>query len=101
MAKAADKEITIIQDTTNDGNIMDIQMESVCIRCGKTRIFKRKWREVLERGAAITHTETVCPDKDCQKKVEADFEEKRQKRLLMESRKEANKEANKRVGIKL
>lgn len=80
---------------------MDIQLESVCIRCGKTRIFKRRWREVLERGSAIIHTETVCPDKECQKIVEAEFEEKRQKRLLMESRKEANKEANKRVSIKL
>lgn len=74
---------------------MDIQMESVCIRCGKTRIFKRKWREVLERGAAITHTETVCPDKECQAIVEAEFEEKRQKRLDMENRKIASKAAAK------
>lgn len=76
-------------------------MDSVCIRCGKMRIFKRKWREVLVRGSAITHTETVCPDKECQKIVDAEFEEKRQKRLLMESQKEANKEANKRVSIKI
>ena len=68
-------------------------MDSVCIRCGKTRIFKRKWREVLERGAAITHIETVCPDKECQKIVDAEFEEKRQKRLEMENRKIASKAA--------
>ncbi|KKR64735.1 MAG: hypothetical protein UU05_C0043G0003 [Candidatus Curtissbacteria bacterium GW2011_GWA1_40_47] len=26
-------------------------METPCIRCGKTRIVKRKWKETVERGA--------------------------------------------------
>ena len=61
--------------------------ESQCIRCGKVRIFKSRWREKLDKGAAITHTRTVCPDSDCQKIVDSEFEEKRAKRELLENRK--------------
>ena len=62
-------------------------METPCIRCGKTRIVKRKWKETVERGAPIIHVETVCPDPECQKIVDAQFDEIRQKRELQESRK--------------
>lgn len=60
--------------------------ETVCIRCGKVRIFKKKWKEVLEKGPSIIHTETVCPDAECQKIVEANFALMREKRLNMEQR---------------
>lgn len=67
------------------------KMESVCIRCGKTRIFKRKWREILEKGPSIMHVETVCPDGECQKIVDADFAERREKRLAIENKKQGIK----------
>lgn len=61
-----------------------LQVESSCIRCGKTRIFYRQWKEQVDgRGAVITHVETVCPDKDCQKLVDADFAARREKKLLL------------------
>ena len=41
-----------------------------CIRCGKVRIFGRTWSEQVGTSH-VTHTETVCPDGDCQKLVEA------------------------------
>lgn len=64
-----------------------LQIESSCIRCGKTRIFYRQWKErVNGRGAVITHVETVCPDKDCQEIVEAEFAAKREKKLLLTNR---------------
>lgn len=37
--------------------------ETVCIRCGKMRIFLRTWKDKAEgKGTMITHVETVCPD---------------------------------------
>lgn len=60
---------------------MEVQVESSCIRCGKIRIVKKVWVEKTEKGNPITHTQTVCPDKDCQKKVDAEFEAKREKKL--------------------
>ncbi|OGE05759.1 hypothetical protein A3F45_04105 [Candidatus Curtissbacteria bacterium RIFCSPHIGHO2_12_FULL_41_17] len=57
--------------------------ETVCIRCGKIRIFARRWKEKTEKGSVIIHEETVCPDPDCQKIVEAKFEEMRKKRELL------------------
>lgn len=60
--------------------------ETPCIRCGKTRIFKRQWKEEV-KGGVITHTETVCPDPECQKIVEADFAARREKRLSFENKK--------------
>ena len=65
--------------------------ESACIRCGKIRIFSKKWTEKMEKGTAITHIEFVCPDKDCQKIVDADFAARREKRLAMETKKTAVK----------
>lgn len=43
-----------------------------CTRCGKERIDSKTWVEKAETfygTTVITHTETVCPDKDCQKVV--------------------------------
>ena len=62
-------------------------METPCIRCGKTRIVKREWKEIVDRGTPIVHIETVCPDPECQKIVDAQFAEIRQKRELQESKK--------------
>jgi len=60
-----------------------ISRETVCIRCGKTRIFARRWKEKTDRGTVIIHEETVCPDKECQKIVDQKFEEMRKKRELL------------------
>lgn len=60
--------------------------ETTCIRCGKMRVYKRKWIEKPERGATITHLDSVCPDAECQKIVDADFAARREKRLAAEAR---------------
>lgn len=60
---------------------------NVCIRCGKTRVFFRRWKENADgRGSVITREEYVCPDRECQKVVDEKFEEMRTKRLGMEER---------------
>jgi hypothetical protein len=39
----------------------------------------------------ITHTLTVCPDKECQKLLDAEFKAKEEKKLLLRTKKEARK----------
>ncbi|OGG07153.1 hypothetical protein A3D05_03560 [Candidatus Gottesmanbacteria bacterium RIFCSPHIGHO2_02_FULL_40_24] len=51
---------------------------SVCIRCGKTRIKGKTWKEKVE-GAEVTITQTVCPDDDCQKIVDEMLQSKKEK----------------------
>ena len=53
-----------------------------CIRCGKERIDGKSWKEkvVSHFGTSyIVHTETRCPDKECQKIVEAKMDALRKK----------------------
>ena len=42
-----------------------------CIRCGKSRIITKTWRE-----EKITYSTSACPDIECQKIVDADLQEK-------------------------
>lgn len=69
-------------DTSNQTN-------SVCIRCGKTRIFLKTWKDRGERqkGTVITYEQTVCPDKECQKIVDEKFQKMRDIREATENRK--------------
>lgn len=43
---------------------------SPCIRCGKERIISKVWEEKID-DSVIINTEMVCPDPECQKKVDA------------------------------
>ena len=51
---------------------------STCIRCGKLRVIGKTWTEKLN-GSKITYTQTVCPDKECQKIVEEQLQVKKDK----------------------
>ncbi|MEK7166737.1 MAG: hypothetical protein AAB874_08070 [Patescibacteria group bacterium] len=42
---------------------------TLCIRCGKSRIFKNTWNELVGTSE-VTYTQSVCPDSACQKTVE-------------------------------
>lgn len=89
--------ITILEDQDPDQNVGKFSLMnksekqsfsskkfgSPCIRCGKTRIFSKRWVDKSGPGEPVTHEIYVCPDKDCQAIVSADFEAKRQKRLLL------------------
>ncbi len=47
-----------------------------CIRCGAERIIAKTWTETVKTysgESTITRTMMVCPDPDCQAKVEASF----------------------------
>jgi hypothetical protein len=49
-----------------------------CIRCGKTRIAGKTWTEQTP-GGVVTYTMTVCPDDECQKIVEHQLQEKKER----------------------
>lgn len=69
--------------------------ETVCIRCGKVRIFSRRWKEKVDgRGSVVTHEETVCPDPECQKLVDQHFSEMRDRRLRLIAGKQAKNQRN-------
>lgn len=75
-------------------------MTNLCIRCGNVRVFSRTWKEVIKaygNQTTITHTQFVCLDAECQKLVEAQLAQQREKRELVEYQKElakANKHKN-------
>ena len=57
-----------------------------CVRCGKDRIVSREWTQQIG-NTVLTRTDTVCPDKSCQKAVDMDMEEKRLKKEAIMNRK--------------
>ncbi|MEI6532688.1 MAG: hypothetical protein WCO06_02515 [Candidatus Roizmanbacteria bacterium] len=46
-------------------------MSNICIRCGTQRIVVKTWKEKIGEST-ITNTQTACPNKECQKKVDQD-----------------------------
>ena len=57
-----------------------------CIRCGKDRVVSKTWTQQIG-NTVLTRTDTVCPDKSCQKAVDLDMEEKRLKKEAIMNRK--------------
>lgn len=47
-----------------------------CIRCGKERIFSKKWKEYIGKSL-VTYTANICPDPECQKIVETGLKDKK------------------------
>lgn len=79
---------------------VDSTYPNPCIRCGKQRVDGKSWKEKIENHfgtSYITHTETVCPDKECQKIVEEKMNQARQKTLDLKMEKERKMEASKKL----
>ena len=49
-----------------------------CIRCGKTRIFKKSWTQDVA-GSKVTYTLTVCPDPQCQEIVTQQLQSRKER----------------------
>lgn len=64
---------------------MNQQYLNLCTRCGKERIVSRTWKE-RAGSSFITITESVCPDKACQSKVNAENKKHFDRRKAMELR---------------
>ncbi|OGY26478.1 MAG: hypothetical protein A2Z11_02560 [Candidatus Woykebacteria bacterium RBG_16_43_9] len=65
-----------------------------CIRCGKERI-KGKEKTISINSIKAKLTTYVCPDKECQKKVEAQLAAKEERRLAMAERRTHHHSKNK------
>lgn len=60
---------------------------SYCARCGKEGILFKRWVDDLGgKGNPATHELYVCPDSECQKKVDQKFAEMRQRKLDLKNR---------------
>ena len=74
-------------------------LSNPCIRCGKQRIASKTWVEKIDTfygQSEIVHTETVCPDKECQKIVaEGLAKQKERSDLLKHDREERMKQVQK------
>ena len=75
--------------------MVNIIQETVCIRCGKTRVFSKKWTEKTDSGQIIVHEQTVCPDAECQKVVDKHFADIRERKMNMINAKAAASNAKK------
>ncbi len=53
---------------------------TVCVRCGKQRIVLSVEEETIGNSVVVT-TETVCPDPDCQEKVDKMLKGEQEKRV--------------------
>lgn len=69
---------------------------NLCTRCGKQRVDSKSWTEEITSffgSSVIVHTETVCPDADCQKIVDEKMDALRQRTEDMKVEKEKRKDA--------
>lgn len=61
---------------------MSLSTTNPCTRCGKERVEGKKYKEEVATffgTSTIIHTDTVCPDAECQKIVEEKLEVQKQK----------------------
>jgi hypothetical protein len=76
-------------------------MKSPCTRCNKERVISKTWTETIETysgKSVITHTETICPDPECQavvdKQLNASRERNAQAKADREKRAQERMQAN-------
>jgi hypothetical protein len=71
--------------------------KNICCICGKERIVVRVWKEKID-DSIIENTETACPDKDCQQRLDRDILNQKKKRMQMEERKKESLK-NRKIAI--
>lgn len=70
-----------------------------CIRCGKERVIKKTWKELVG-NSLITYTTTTCPDAKCQEIVEKEIAARDEKKKAIAQKRLQSKE-NRRKSITL
>lgn len=69
-------------------------MTNICTNCGKNRVASKTWSETIElygRKQKVTYSDFVCPDPECQKIVEKQLSDQKEKRAQVERNKEQEK----------
>lgn len=70
-----------------------IQSTSLCIRCGKKRIVSKTWTEIIN-NSEVKFSLTVCPDPECQKIVEQELNQKKEKIIAIQKKSQERKKNN-------
>lgn len=78
---AAGEEIVKIVGKHLSAYTMLTPTENLCVRCGKTRVIVKTWTEKTE-NSVLKYTLAECPDKACQKIVDAANDEREEKRQM-------------------
>jgi hypothetical protein len=65
---------------------MQNQTSNKCFRCNKERVVVKTWKEKVN-NSTVVHTETACPDKECQEVVDSQNTALRDKRITQEENK--------------
>jgi hypothetical protein len=71
-------------------------MSNICTNCGKDRIISRTWTETVDlygKKTTITYSDFSCPDENCQKTVEKQLLDQKNRRIAIEKNKEDEKVA--------
>lgn len=71
-------------------------MSNPCIRCGKERIEGKSWKAKIG-VSSVTYTQTICPDKACQKVVDQGIAERKAKTASILKAKEDAKLAREKL----
>lgn len=66
---------------------MNKPYKNLCVRCGTERVLLRTYEEKIGTSIVITN-DMICPNKECQKKVDQDNKKQRDKNILMRLRSE-------------
>ena len=61
---------------------MDKKISNPCTRCGTERIVVKTWEEKVG-NSTVVNIETVCPNPECQKKVNSDNKKQHDKYMTM------------------
>ena len=69
-----------------------------CTRCGKERILLRKWKEQVPTLSGtfieVTRSDNICPDPECQEKVQAELDKQKANRKKVNDERKARIEAS-------
>lgn len=69
---------------------------NICTRCGSERVVLKTWKEKITTyfgKTTVIHTETTCPNKECQKIVNKQLAAQKEKREKIRKDKEDRAEA--------
>jgi len=72
-----------LSEKTQSFSLKNKKYSNPCTRCGKERVSLKSWNETITNfmnTTEVTYTETICPDKECQKLVEKELEAQRKKK---------------------
>lgn len=74
------------------------KIANICTRCGSERIVLKTWKEKITTyfgSSTVIHTETTCPNKECQKIVNSNLAAQKEKREKIRKDRETRVAADK------